>query len=131
MTKVIKKIVCQNHSSIFVYGLILMKIFMNANVMKITYNLKSPFILWRSFAIFFTLRSFDLITTLSHVLMDNFCPFSYFISKYLFKNSVKYKVVDNIYYEGMLFACLAKNMIDRIISYKRFNKSFIINRFFP
>ena len=32
------------------------------------------FMLWRSFVIFFTLRPFELITTLTYVLMDNCCP---------------------------------------------------------
>ena len=30
--------------------------------------------LWKSFVIFFTLRPSDLITTLTYVLVDNFCP---------------------------------------------------------
>ena len=68
-----RPLLCQNHSSAFVYGPILMKICMNANIMK-TYV---PFMLWRSFVILFTLRPSDLITTLTYVLMDNFypCPF--------------------------------------------------------
>ena len=49
---------CQNHSSTFVYGPILMKICMDANIMKtkffhqIIYDLKCTFMLWRSFVIF-------------------------------------------------------------------------------
>ena len=58
-----------------------MKICMNANIMKtqlfneILYDLKCYFnvngeVLW----VFFTLSPFDLITTLTYVLMVNFCP---------------------------------------------------------
>ena len=74
-----RPLLCQNHSSAFVYGPILMKICMNANIMK-TYV---PFMLWRSFVILFTLRPSDLITTLTYVLMDNFLTCS-FPSLFLF-----------------------------------------------
>ena len=37
-------------------------------------TLNVTFMLWRSFFIFFILRTSDLITTLSYVLMNNFCP---------------------------------------------------------
>ena len=73
-----------NHSSTFVYEPILMNICMNDNIMKthfheIIYDLKGHFYVIRSFVIFFTLQPSDLITTLSYILMDNFCPcFSYF-----------------------------------------------------
>ena len=33
--------------------------------------------LWRSFVIFLLIRPFDLITTLTDVLMDVFCPYFY------------------------------------------------------
>ena len=36
--------------------------------------LKCTLMLRRSFAIFFALGPFDLSTTLTYVLMDNFCP---------------------------------------------------------
>ena len=68
-----KRPLCPNHSSTFVYGPILMKICMNANIMKTQYmTCYVTFMLWRSF--FFTLRPSDLITTLTYVLKDNFCP---------------------------------------------------------
>ena len=46
---------CQNHSSTFVYGSILMKISMNANITNIhfCYNMKSPFNVKKNFVIFF------------------------------------------------------------------------------
>ena len=44
----------QNHSSTFVYGPILMKICMNANIMKTQYmTWNVTFMLWRSFVIFY------------------------------------------------------------------------------
>ena len=53
---------------------------MNANIMKtqffhkIIYDLKCHFYVMEKFCDFFTLRPSDLITTLTYVLMDNFCP---------------------------------------------------------
>ena len=47
--------------------------FMNTNFIK-TLIWIVLFMLWRSFVIFFALRPSDLITTLTYVLMDNFCP---------------------------------------------------------
>ena len=49
---------------------------MNVNVMKTQYmTWKVTFMFWRSFVFFyFTLRPSDLITTLTYVLKDNFCP---------------------------------------------------------
>ena len=44
-----------------------MKICMNANIINVT------FMFWKSFVILFTLSQ-DLITTLTYVLMVNFCP---------------------------------------------------------
>ena len=83
-TKVIpghmRPILCQNHSSRFVYGPILMKICMNANTIKtqffyeIIYELKCHFYVMEKFCDFFTLRPSDLITTLTYVLIYNFCP---------------------------------------------------------
>ena len=52
---------CQNRSSTFVYGPILMKIFMNANITKRHLFINVTSILWRSFVIF--LLS-DLLTLL-------------------------------------------------------------------
>ena len=52
-SKVIQGQIYQNHSSIFIYGPILM-------------------IITRTF--FFYFKTFWLITTLTYVLMDNFCP---------------------------------------------------------
>ena len=57
---------CQNHSSIFVYAPILLKICMNANIMNTRFFVES--------LRFFTLRSSDLNTTLTYVLLDKFCP---------------------------------------------------------
>ena len=70
----IRPLLCQKHSSTFVYGQILMKNFMNANNMKTQFNifqydLKCYFMIWRIFVIFY------LITTLNYALMDNFCPY--------------------------------------------------------
>ena len=65
----------QNHSSIFVYRPILMKICININIMKTKYMARNvTFMLWRCFVIFLNLISSDLITTLTYVLMDNCCP---------------------------------------------------------
>ena len=76
-----KTTLCQNYSSTLVYRKILIKNCMNANNMKtqyffhyIIYDLKCTFMLWRSFVFFFTLRPSDLNTTLTYVIMDNFCP---------------------------------------------------------
>ena len=52
---------CQSHSSTFLYGPILMKIWMNA------FTINTLF--WD----FFTLIPSDLKTTLTYVLLDNFC----------------------------------------------------------
>ena len=76
----IRPLLYQNPSSAFVYGTILMKIFMNAIIMKtqffykIIYDLKCQFYVIEKFCDFFTLTSSDLIKTLNNVLMDNFCP---------------------------------------------------------
>ena len=51
----IRPLLCQNHSSTFVYGPILMKICMNAKFFIIV-----TFMLWRSFLKKFTLRPSDL-----------------------------------------------------------------------
>ena len=64
----------QNHSSTCVYGPILMKLCMNANIMKTHFFINIFFMLCRSFVIFFTLRPSDLITSLTYVLVDNFFP---------------------------------------------------------
>ena len=71
----------QNHSSIFVYQPILMKICMNVNKIKthffhwIIIHLKCHFYVVDQFWwIFFTLRPSDLIRTLTCVLINNFCP---------------------------------------------------------
>ena len=56
------------HSRSLVYGTILMKICMNADIMKtyffhkIIYDLKCYFYVMKEFLDFFTLRPFDLIT---------------------------------------------------------------------
>ena len=68
----IRPILCQNHSSTFVYGPILMKIFMNAIELYMTWNI--TLMLWRSIVVCFTLRHSDLITTLTYILIDKFCP---------------------------------------------------------
>ena len=72
-----RPLLCQNHSSKFVYGEILIKICMNDNIVKIQFFHKViwnvTFMLWKSFVIFLLIHS-DLITTLTYVLMDNFCP---------------------------------------------------------
>ena len=51
-----------------------MKICMNAiSFIKLNMTLNVTFMSWRSFVIFFTLRSSDLFTTLTYVIMDNIC----------------------------------------------------------
>ena len=76
----IRPLICQNLSSLFVYGQIVIKICMNANIMEtqffheIIYDLKYNFYIMEKFYDSFTLRPCDLITTLSSVFMDNFCP---------------------------------------------------------
>ena len=59
----IRPLLCQKHSSTFVYGQILMKNFMNANIMKTQFNifqydLKCHFMTWRIFCDF--LLNYDL-----------------------------------------------------------------------
>ena len=73
----IRPLLCQNLFTTFFYGLILIKKFMNANIMKtqfffykIIYDLKYHFYV----IYFFTLRISNQITNLTYVLMDNFCP---------------------------------------------------------
>ena len=76
------------HFSTFVYGPILMKIYMNANITKtqffhkIIYGLNFHFYVMKKFVIFFTLAHFDLITTLNYVLRT-----TYVLVFYLFKRS--------------------------------------------
>ena len=53
-------------SSTFLYGPTLVKIGMNANIMKTQYDLKCHFYVMEKFCDFFTLRLY--------YLMDNFCP---------------------------------------------------------
>jgi hypothetical protein len=68
-----RPILCENHSSTFVYGPILMKFCMNTNIMKTQYMTSNiTFILWRSYAIFFTLRPFVLIKALTYFLWTTF-----------------------------------------------------------
>ena len=68
----VRPLLCLNHSSTFVYGPILMKICMYANIMKINlfhytyvYDLKCTFMLWRVFVIFVNLTPSDLNTILT------------------------------------------------------------------
>ena len=71
----IRPLLCQNHSSTFVYGPNLMKICMIANFMKthkMIYVLKYHFYVMEKFCDFLTLRTYDLITTLTYVLMETF-----------------------------------------------------------
>ena len=65
---------CQNHSSISVYRPIFMKSVMIANIMMTQFFINVNFMLWRSFFYIFTA---ELITTLTYVLMNNFCHFFY------------------------------------------------------
>ena len=64
----IRPLLSRNHSSLFVYGPILMKICMNADIMKIQYfhkiikDLKYNFYVMKKILDFFTFRPFDLIT---------------------------------------------------------------------
>ena len=84
----IRPLLCQNHSSTFISEPILIKIYMDANIMKTPffinlyiYGLKCHFMTWSIFAFFFTLRPSDLIATVNYVLMNNFCfIFIWFIS---------------------------------------------------
>ena len=80
----IRPLVCQNHSNTFVYNYeqILMEICMNANIMKIhffheiiLYDLKCHIYVMEKFCDCFSLRPYDLSTTLTYVLMHNFSPF--------------------------------------------------------
>ena len=79
----IRSLIYQNHFSSFVYGPILMKTFMNANVMGrqyMTWNV--TFLLWRSFLIF-NFKTFYPNYNITYVLMDIFCPclIRYWITK--------------------------------------------------
>jgi hypothetical protein len=64
----------QNHSSTFVYGPILMKICMNADIIKMQYMTWIVTFCFGEVLWIFLLRPSDLITNLTYVLMDNFCP---------------------------------------------------------
>ena len=75
----ITPLLCQYHSSTFVYGPILMPIYINANIRMIPffhkiYDLKRHFYAIEQYCDFFTLRPSDLNKTWTYVLMDNFCP---------------------------------------------------------
>ena len=66
----ITPLLCQNHSSTFVYGPILMKIYVNVNIMKThffhkIYDLKCHFNIMEYFCDFFTERPSELIKTLT------------------------------------------------------------------
>ena len=65
-----KTILCQNHSSTLSYGPILMKILISWRQFFHRWH----FYIIEKFCYFFTLRPSDLNTTLTYVLMDNFCP---------------------------------------------------------
>ena len=80
----IRIFLCQNHSSTLFYGPILMKNCMNADIMKtpflkIIYDLKCNFYVMEKFCDSFTLRTCELITTLTYIHLDNFCPCLKFI----------------------------------------------------
>ena len=69
----------------FVYGLILIKICMNATIMKTqffiklyVYDLKYQFYFMEKFCYFFTVRPSELITTLTNILIDNFYTLFFF-----------------------------------------------------
>ena len=49
------------------------------------YDLKCYFFVLEQFCDLFTLRPSDLITTFTYVLMDNFCPYFFFILIKTFK----------------------------------------------
>ena len=68
----IRSLLCQNHTNTFVYRPILMKICMNASIMKTQFEMH--FYVMEKFCVFFTLRPSNLNTTLTYVLIDNFCP---------------------------------------------------------
>ena len=69
----IRQLLCQNHYSAFIYGPILIKICVNANIMKtqffhkIIYDLKCHFYVIEKFRNFFILRPSNLITTLTYI----------------------------------------------------------------
>ena len=58
-----------------------MKIRMNANIMKLQISFYGEFL-----GYFFSLKIFDLITTLTYVLMDNFYPYLSFVQRILLLN---------------------------------------------
>ena len=71
-----RPLLCQNHSSTYIYGPILMKFFLNSNILKTQFfilnDLKCHFyVMEKSCDIFFTLLS-DLITTLTYVFIEKF-----------------------------------------------------------
>ena len=70
-------LLCQNPSCTFVYGPIFMKICMNVTLMKTQFFIKllteMSLYVMEKFCDFFTLIHFGHITTLTSVLMDNFC----------------------------------------------------------
>ena len=75
----IRPLLCKNHSSTFVCEPILIKKNMNANIMKTQFLInyiwpEMSLLCYGEFLWFFTFRPFDPITTLTYVLMDNFCP---------------------------------------------------------
>ena len=78
----IKTLLCPYQSNIFVYGPILMKICMNAYIKKTQIFHKCHFYLMEKVCDSFTLKPFDLISTLTYVRMDNFCPCLHIILQY-------------------------------------------------
>ena len=67
----IRPLLCENHSGTFVYGPIFMKICINANIMKTQFFHKCYYYVMEKCC---TSKPSDLTTTLTYVLMDNFCP---------------------------------------------------------
>ena len=70
----IRSLLNQNYFSKFVYGPILIKNCMNANIKKTKCFNKSYFLCYGEVSWFFTLRPSDLIIILAYILMDNYFP---------------------------------------------------------
>ena len=98
----IRPLLCQIQSSTFVYEPILMKICMNANIMKtqffhrIIYDLKCHFYIMKKFVTFLQL---------TYVLMDNFCS-CFFISVHM-SNQLDYFLFYRIIYLFIMYSYLS------------------------
>ena len=88
----IRLLLCTNNFNTFIYGLILTKICMSANIMTTPlFQIWPELLFYGEILWFFYLRLFDINTTLSYVLMNNFCP-CFFYTHQIFNEFLTWEV---------------------------------------